>query len=145
MMTNDSPNYKDLTTEHLFNLMLDLPQNTEPDCASDKRSCSRWLLRSAAELRFTNADGSEATERVSIQDISMSGVGLICGSRIPEGVPGVLVLRLDDGCYKVDLLAAYCTRTAEGYRVGCRLQLPDAPRLVPMVRRAMLTQEEFEQ
>ncbi len=145
MVTNDSPDYRDLTSDHLFNLMLDLPQNAETDGTSNKRICSRWRLQSAAELHFSRAAGTRAIEHVRVQDISMSGVGLICLNPVPEGIPGVLILRFDDGCYKVGLLVAYCARTVEGYRVGCRLQMPDAPRLVPMISRAISTQEEREQ
>jgi len=145
MAVHDSSHYKDLTSEHLFNLMLDLPQNTKVESTLDNRACSRWRLRSGAELHYRAADGKNVTERVSIRDISMSGVGLVCGDRVPEGIPGILILPLEDGCYKIGLLVAYCSRTVEGFRVGCRLQLPDAPRLVPMISRAMSTQERLEQ
>jgi hypothetical protein len=144
MTTHESSDCRDLTSDHLFNLMLDLPQGPEADGTSNKRGCSRWQLQSAAELCYRNAHGTGVTERVSIRDISMSGVGLICPHPVPEGAPATLLLPLEDGRYKVDLLVAYCARTVEGYRIGCRLRLPDAPRLVPMIGRAMSTQEELE-
>lgn len=144
MATHESPDCRELTSDQLFDLMLDLRQVAEADGTSNQRGCSRWQLQAAAELCYTNTHGARVTERVSIRDISMSGVGLICQHSVPEGASATLVLPLEDARYKVDLTVAYCTRTVEGYRVGCRLRLLDAPRLVPMIGRNSSPVEEPE-
>ncbi len=144
MVTNASHVYKELTSEHLYNLLSQLPEDVEADSDLLKRSACRWLLRAPAELHFQNPDGPLTREYVSIRDISLTGIGVVCKKPVTPGITAELVLPLEDGHYKVNLRIAHCTATVGSFKVGGLLLLPDAPTMVPMISRAMLTQEEFE-
>ena len=144
MATTEPHEYKQLTSDYLFNLLSNLPEGTQADHELIKRSCCRWLLRAPAELYFRNADGIEDKEYVSIRDISLTGVGVLCKKPLPTGAQAELVLPLEDGYYKIDATVAHCTGTIGGYKVGCHLILPGVPVMVPMISRAMLTQDEYE-
>ena len=144
MAMNAQREYKELTTDYLFSLLSGLPEDIEADQVLMQRGCCRWLLRSPAEFCFKNADGSDAKEYVSIRDISLTGVGLMCKKPAVVGSQAELILPLEDGYFKVSVKIAHCTQTIGGYKVGCNLQLADAPVMVPMISRAMLTQEEYE-
>lgn len=144
MVINAGREYKELTSDHLYSTLSQLPEDVEADSDLLKRSACRWLLRSPAELHFREADGSPQKEYVSVRDISMTGVGVLCKKMVKTGTTGELVLPLEDGYYKVSLKIAHCTQTVGGYKIGALLLLADAPTMVPMISRAMLTQEEFE-
>ena len=144
MVANGPREYKELTSDHLYNTLSQLPEDVEADTELLKRSACRWLLRSPAELYFQDDEGIPHKEYVSVRDISMTGVGVLCKKRVKVGTAGELVLPLEDGYYKVNLKIAHCTQTVGGFKVGALLHLADAPTMVPMISRAMLTQEEFE-
>lgn len=144
MATTEPHEYKQLTSDYLFGLLSDLPEDTQADHTLIKRSCCRWLLRVPAELYFKNANGIEAKEYVSIHDISLTGMGVLCKKPLPAGTQAELVLPLEDGYYTIDATVAHCTDTIGGYKVGCHLILLDMPVMVPMISRAMLTQDEYE-
>lgn len=144
MAINAAREYKDLTTDHLFNLLSGLPEDVEADQVLVKRGACRWLLRAPAEFYFKDMAGGDAKEYVSIRDISLTGVGLVCKKPVKTGLDAELILPLEDGYYKVNVKVAHCTQTIGGHKVGCHLLLVDAPVMVPMINRAMLTQEEYE-
>jgi hypothetical protein len=144
MVTCDQREYKELTTDHLFSLLSGLPEDVEADQVLVQRGCCRWLLRAPAEFYFKDVDAAQVKEYVSIRDISLTGVGLICKRQSPVGLLAELVLPLEEGYFKVTVKVVHCTQTVGGYKIGCHLQLADAPIMVPMINRAMLTQEEFE-
>lgn len=144
MATDTAREYKELTSDHLYATLSQLSENVEADSELLKRSACRWLLRAPAELHIPAPDGTDQKEYVSLRDISMTGVGVLCKKPVKVGMAGHLVLPLEDGYYKVDLRIAHCTQTVGGYKVGALLMLPDAPTMVPMISHAMLTHEEFE-
>jgi hypothetical protein len=145
-MVTSSPNeYKALTSDHLYNLLSQLSGEVQSDGNLQKRSSCRWMLRAPAELHFRGPDGVPVKEYVSVRDISLTGVGVLCKKQVPVGTTAEMVLPLEDGYYRVELAVAHCTQSIGGYNVGSILRLPDAPTMVPMITRALLTQEEFEQ
>ncbi len=144
MAMNEPREYKELTADHLSRLLTELAENSEADAILAKRGCSRWLLRSPAEFRFRDRKGTDIMEYVTMHDISMIGVGLLCKKHVPAGVTAELVLPLEDGYYKVNLRVAHCTQTIGGYKVGSRLLLPDVPAEVPMINHTMLSRQEFQ-
>ncbi len=123
----------ELTSEQLFGLLASLPEDPSADHDKSKRRCSRWLLTAPAELHFSGPAGASASEVVDIRDISLMGIGLICKAPVPPGSRAALVLPLEQGRYKADLHVAHCTPSPEGYRVGCRLLLPDMPAIIPPI------------
>jgi hypothetical protein len=135
---------KELTSDHLYKLLSQLPEDVEADSNLLKRSACRWMLRAPAELHYRGPDGAQVKEYVSVRDISLTGVGVLCRNQPTVGISGELVLPLEDGYYKVDLTVIHCTQSIGGYKVGALLRLPDAPVMVPMISRALMTQEEFE-
>ena len=132
METDEIREHKELTSEQLFGLLASLPEDPSVDHDKSKRRCTRWLLAAPAELRFQDEAGESVSETVDVRDISLMGVGMICKAPVPLDVPAVLVLPLEDGCYKVDVKVVHCTASPEGYRVGSQLLLPDMP-VVPMI------------
>jgi hypothetical protein len=137
-------NSAELTWDLLLNLLSQLPEEAASDEQLIKRGCGRWTLRAPAELYFQHADGTEAKVYVSIRDISLTGVGLVCKRPVEAGISAELVLPLEDGYYKVRLMVVHCTQTIGGYKVGANLLLRDVQAEGPTISRALLTQDEFE-
>jgi hypothetical protein len=144
MVMNAAGECKELTSDHLYKLLSQLPEDVEADSNLLKRSACRWMLRAPAELHFRGPDGARVKEYVSVRDISLTGVGVLCKKQVQVGITAEMVLPLEDGLYKVALSVAHCTQSIGGYKVGGLLRLPDAPVMVPMITRALLTQEEYE-
>jgi hypothetical protein len=145
-MVTSSPNeYKQLTSDLLVNLLLDLPEDAGTDHDQPKRLSCRWLLRAPAEISLPDTTGEQVRHRIHLRDVSMTGIGVICMMPIPVNIRGEIFLPLEDGLYKVSVRVMHCTETVGGYRIGCHFLLPDAPTMVPMINRALLTQEDFEQ
>ncbi len=145
MKTSTRQEYKDLTAEHLFDLLSSLPEDVEADPALAKRKTCRWLLRAPAELHYTTPEGTEGVQFASIRDICITGTGLQCKDPVPVDTVGELILPLEDGDYKIGIRIAHCTQTIGGWKIGCQLLLPGAVQLVPMVNQAaQIDQETFE-
>ena len=145
MVTNEGRECKELTADVLVSLLLDLPENACADNDQPKRHSCRWLLRAPAEISFHDATGRPVIHRVNLRDVSIAGIGVTCMTQIPVKLHGELFLPLEDGLYKVGVRIAHCTETVGGYKIGCSFLLPDVPTMVPMITRALLTQEDFEQ
>ncbi len=134
MDTNETRKHSELTSEQLFGLLANLPEDTSGDSDQPRRRCGHWLLRASVELHYTEPGGTAATQSVDIRDISVLGVGIICKAPLPIGTEASLVLPLEDGSCKVALQVAHCTETPEGHRIGCLLLLPDMPAMMPIGR-----------
>jgi hypothetical protein len=132
METNEQCEYQELTSVQLFGLLATLPEDPSADHENSKRRCTRWRLAAPAELRFQDEVGTSVNETVDVRDISLMGVGMICKAPVPLDVQALLVLPLEDGCYKVDVKVVRCDVSPEGYRIGSQLRLPDMP-VLPMI------------
>lgn len=145
MRTNEPSECIELTSEQLFGLLANLPEDASAEETDlPRRRCCRWLLRAPAELHYNDPAGTQVSDYVDVRDISIQGVGLLCKAPVPVGIDATLVLPLEAGRYRVSLKTAHSTETPEGHRIGCQLLLPDMPTLVPMIDTAMLSPEELE-
>ncbi len=131
MNLNEPCSLKELTSEQLVGLLSALPEDATADHDRSKRHCSRWMLTAPTELHFVTQDGTSTGQHVEIHDISLMGIGLLAKAPIPEATRALLVLPLPDGTCAANVHVAHCTPSPEGYRVGCRLLLPDLPAIIP--------------
>lgn len=145
MASDNRSEAKDLNADLLFSFLTNLPGDIEADSELGRRNCCRWLLRAPAELFCVSPDGTETRQYVSIRDVSITGICLLCKTPVSADTTAELLLPMEDGYYKVMVRVSHCTQTVGGWRVGCRLLLADAVTLVPMANQpAQLDRDTFE-
>ncbi len=109
------------SSKHCVSLLARLATRMPPDTSEPlfRRECYRWALSTPAAIRYASPEGPRVTVDATVEDISGTGIGLICSESLSMGQEAEVFVLAEGKTYSATARVTHLQPHAEGFRVGC--------------------------
>jgi hypothetical protein len=107
---------------HCRSLVLKLAAKSpmDPDHVLYRRECFRWALQAPAAIRYDVADGTQVVLEATVEDLSASGIGLLCQSALSDNLPAEVFIESDGRMYSAAVRITHTSTVSNGFHIGCQ-------------------------
>lgn len=98
----------------------------DPSHVLFRRECYRWALQAPAAIRYQAADGHQVAVEATVEDLSATGMGLLCQESLPADLPAEVFVSAGGRTYSAAVRITHAATLAKGCRIGCQFVVRDA-------------------